>query len=466
MISRRILAAVALLCAFAMPAYAQKTKAALTTEINTNLATNGKGQLTAALLRSTVIDIVNSYYDLGGSGALGTPSSGLIGAGVTLGGVTLGLGSDATGDVYYNNGGILTRLPKGSNGQALEMVSGLPTWASVSGTGTVNTAGAGLSLTGGGSTLGINYANNNIWTGTNAFSGDTYFGGSPWADVKSGTHGCAAAVGNNSTDDTAAIQCYLNYMYTTNNGGFVFFPPGNYKVTSTLTVKGTTTLAGAGDGVSELTGNADFTLLAFDNTVSNGGMRDIFIAGYQNTGATYNTVTVANNVPIVFRNCHIWGGTFALSTGGTDGYIDNCFILGWGTTGGDIVSTGANWYQRVKLDTSSNSVAYAFVQNTCFNASPCENHFNESDFSGNYGTASIQVNDAYSFLTVASSVLSSPVKITAGKATIFVGNEFGSTTLVANSVGGMSISGSVGLVAITASGTATRSCAANINITC
>lgn len=70
MISRRILAAVALLCAFAAPAYAQKTKAALTTEINANWGDNTTQAITPALLRSTVIDIVNSYYDLNGGTSL------------------------------------------------------------------------------------------------------------------------------------------------------------------------------------------------------------------------------------------------------------------------------------------------------------------------------------------------------------------------------------------------------------
>ena len=90
---------------------------------------------------------------------MGTPSSGAIGAGMTLGGVTMGLGSDATGDIYYNNGGVLTRLPKGTNGQALELVSGIPAWATISGTGTVNAAGTGLSLSGGGTTLNLALTN-------------------------------------------------------------------------------------------------------------------------------------------------------------------------------------------------------------------------------------------------------------------------------------------------------------------
>lgn len=40
------------------------------------------------------------------------------------------VGSDATGDMYYRNSdGILTRLPKGVDGQVLTMVAGLPAWA-------------------------------------------------------------------------------------------------------------------------------------------------------------------------------------------------------------------------------------------------------------------------------------------------------------------------------------------------
>jgi hypothetical protein len=88
-----------------------------------------------------------------------TNTVGTLGTGKILGPVTMGLGSDATGDIYYNNGGTLTRLPKGSNGQALELVSGLPAWATIAGTGTVNTAGTGLSLSGGGTTLNLALTN-------------------------------------------------------------------------------------------------------------------------------------------------------------------------------------------------------------------------------------------------------------------------------------------------------------------
>jgi len=46
-----------------------------------------------------------------------------------LGGVTMTLGSDATGDIYYrNSGGVLTRLGIGSTAQSLVVASGLPAW--------------------------------------------------------------------------------------------------------------------------------------------------------------------------------------------------------------------------------------------------------------------------------------------------------------------------------------------------
>jgi len=47
---------------------------------------------------------------------------------ISLGMVDITLGSDADGDIYIRSGGHLTRLPAGSNGQILELSSGLPSW--------------------------------------------------------------------------------------------------------------------------------------------------------------------------------------------------------------------------------------------------------------------------------------------------------------------------------------------------
>jgi hypothetical protein len=60
MISRRIFAALALLCAFAMPAYAQKTKAQLSVEINATFPNNTVGFITPSLVRSYESDVLNS----------------------------------------------------------------------------------------------------------------------------------------------------------------------------------------------------------------------------------------------------------------------------------------------------------------------------------------------------------------------------------------------------------------------
>lgn len=87
MISRRIIAAAALLCAIS-PAYAQKTKAALTTEINTNWPDNSVQAITPALLRSTVLDIVNSYYDLAGGTSLSCAAHQWVAALPTLSSIT------------------------------------------------------------------------------------------------------------------------------------------------------------------------------------------------------------------------------------------------------------------------------------------------------------------------------------------------------------------------------------------
>lgn len=65
---------------------------------------------------------------------LGTVTSGGLGAGAVLGGVTMTLGSDADGDIYYRASNVLTRLPKGTAGQVLTMNAGAtaPEWATPS----------------------------------------------------------------------------------------------------------------------------------------------------------------------------------------------------------------------------------------------------------------------------------------------------------------------------------------------
>jgi len=64
-------------------------------------------------------------------------TTGTFSTGGTLGGVTVTLGSDATGDIYYrNSGGVLTRLGIGTSAQVLTVSGGgLPSWATPAGGG-------------------------------------------------------------------------------------------------------------------------------------------------------------------------------------------------------------------------------------------------------------------------------------------------------------------------------------------
>lgn len=74
---------------------------------------------------------------------IGTVTSGTIGTGAVIGGATITVGSDATGDVYYRNaGGVLTRLGVGSTGQVLTVAGGVPSWETPAGGGIGGSTGA------------------------------------------------------------------------------------------------------------------------------------------------------------------------------------------------------------------------------------------------------------------------------------------------------------------------------------
>lgn len=73
---------------------------------------------------------------------IGTVTSGTLSTGAVLADVTMTLGSDADGDIYYRASNVLTRLPKGTGLHVLRMNAGAtaPEWAA-GGVGTVDTSG-------------------------------------------------------------------------------------------------------------------------------------------------------------------------------------------------------------------------------------------------------------------------------------------------------------------------------------
>jgi hypothetical protein len=57
---------------------------------------------------------------------------GTVGAGATLGGVTMDVGgTDADGDIYYRSSNVLTRLAKGNDNDTLMMNGSVPNWEAV-----------------------------------------------------------------------------------------------------------------------------------------------------------------------------------------------------------------------------------------------------------------------------------------------------------------------------------------------
>ncbi len=75
------------------------------------------------------------------AGVLGG-SSGLLLSGSAITGATFALGSDATGDIYYNSGsGVLARLPIGTSGQSLTVSGGLPAWTTLGAGGNIIASG-------------------------------------------------------------------------------------------------------------------------------------------------------------------------------------------------------------------------------------------------------------------------------------------------------------------------------------
>lgn len=259
------------------------------------------------------------------------------------------------------------------------------------------------------------------------------------------------AVGNNSTDDYGAIQAAINSL-TATSGGIVLIPPGNYRVNSTLVINTSVMLRGTGNGSCAINvGNNDISVL----TINGGrfsGAQNLFLVGYQNVAATSIAVSVGVNIPALFRDCFIWGGKYAFGNEGVDGYYENIDFAGAGL-GGNIISTGANWYVRCKIDQNVVASATGFFQQAGAGTVK-ENHFTQCDFSGTY-TNSIQINDsvANSYMNFVQCVFSKPCILQVAKWVSFNSCEFGggsSQFQIAGTVGVVSISNSYAFAATAA----------------
>lgn len=120
----------------------------------------------------------------------------------TLGGVTMGLGSDATGDLYYrNSGGLLTRLAIGSASNILTVTGGLPAWAAAPAASLV----AGTTTIASGTSHGVLTNNASVLGNTAAGTSGQLFLGVTSAEPVFATMGGDATITNAGTLTLASV---------------------------------------------------------------------------------------------------------------------------------------------------------------------------------------------------------------------------------------------------------------------
>lgn len=160
---------------------------------------------------------------------------------------------------------------------------------------------------------GVSYLLKNIL----GASGAVYF------NVKTGY----GAVGDNVNDDTSAIQSAINAAQTV-SGGIVYFPPGTYKITGSLSVtSGSITLLGAGAPTAIIrqhtSGLANgWVRLATSFVTMQGLQIDSTAAGTAGENLEITSASVANTI----INCSFTAGTGAcLKLGASTGNIAATF---------------------------------------------------------------------------------------------------------------------------------------------
>ncbi|MDE1453613.1 glycosyl hydrolase family 28-related protein [Bacillus paralicheniformis] len=174
-----------------------------------------------------------------------------------------------------------------------------------------------------------------------------------WVSVKD-----YGALGDGETDDTAAIQSALDARLSASKMHFVRFPPGTYKMTTSLRVDSNTYLWMDGATVGRFSQhNATLFVLYRDGVVTSGysGVSNVIFDGgtiegnshLYTGGFTLLTAPHASNIMIknvTFKNVR---DNHAIDLPGSkDVYIKNCFFLGQET------SDSRFFAEAIQLDTT------------------------------------------------------------------------------------------------------------------
>ena len=210
-------------------AYAQKTKSALTTEVGTNLA-SGTG-ITASTLRTTLIDMINSWYDLNGSSSAACSTHQWVSGFPTLSSQTCaqpGFG-DLTGTATLAQGGL-------GGSQAAATANQIPVFPGSGGAAVPTTPSFAL-LTGNISTSQMN-------SGTGASSSTYFRGDGTWAAPPGGTvtsvsTGTGLTGGPITSSGTIALTVPVsaaNGGTGVNNGSYTATFGGNFSTSAALAI--------------------------------------------------------------------------------------------------------------------------------------------------------------------------------------------------------------------------------------
>ena len=139
------------------------------------------------------------------------------------------------------------------------------------------------------------------------------------------------AVGDNVTDDTAALQAAAAAVNTT--GGILYFPPGTYTTTQTLVITHNgTILRGAAPNNSYIMAKDDITAVQFlgdsGNIKSGCGIQDLGLTCQSVTPNSHYGVDIEYGVNDFFKNVIIGGfkkGVYAVHVGNT--FFEACGVV-------------------------------------------------------------------------------------------------------------------------------------------
>lgn len=276
----------------------------------------------------------------------------------TLGGVTVSIGSDATGDTYYrNSGGLLTRLAVSTDGYVYTLNAGLPSWQPAPG-------GGGGTITGLTSPQ-LTYATSS--TAIASISGATSDGTSVTfgsanllATSPKITTGISDANGNSMFAFTATTSAIFGFTATNAASGGTVILGTTTPTASTSTIAGTPLRLRASDAVSGTTttssaAGGSVEILGGDAKNKTSGNNDggnvkltpgLKVASGNDGQVTIGIDGTSTRAAFAFASAPGYGASFVSS--GIQFIANNTGILG-------VYSTGAKFADGQVLAWSNNS---------------------------------------------------------------------------------------------------------------